>query len=213
MARHGWERMFLSLAKGDFFHYFNLIEGWLKTKDVTMRPGELAERIRVCMTGAHDWKRCTHSSTPPACANLTAQCRTPRLRNTVSEPCGYVSKRAMWFMCIKVWKELHRTLLPVTPREYGSGLVCPCYWGDAPGESKFGHLEGLSLVRPVPNASGATGWRMNTYIHKRAGSVEKNKAEIYVDNSVGSLWTVARAGETNPAYIRKVVICHASFNK
>lgn len=77
----------------------------------------------------------------------------------------------------------------------------------------FGHLEGLSLVRPVPNASGATGWRMNTYIHKRAGSVEKTKAEIYVDNYVASLRTGARAGETNLACIRKVAICHASFNK
>jgi len=68
-------------------------------------------------------------------------------------------------------------------------------------------------VRPVPNASGATGWRMNTYIRKRAGSVEKNKAEIYADNYLAFLWTGARAGETSPAYISEVVICHASFNK
>lgn len=115
--------------------------------------------------------------------------------------------------CIKVWKELHRTLLPVTPGEHSSGLACPCCWGDALQAKGFGHLEGLSLVRSAPNASGTTGWRMNTYIHKRAGSVEKTKAEICVDNYVAFLWTRARAGETNPVYIRKVVICQASFNK
>lgn len=68
-------------------------------------------------------------------------------------------------------------------------------------------------MRPAPSASRATGWRMNTYIHKRAGSVEKNEAEIYVDNYVASLWTRVRTGENNPVYIRKMVICHASLNK
>lgn len=55
------------------------------------------------------------------------------------------------------------------------GPPAPLLRGDAPREGFGLPLGAVSLVRAVPRASGATGWRVDTSRRGRAGSVEKKK--------------------------------------